>query len=387
MKAGAAVRFTGTATGTGPLTYQWRKDGTPIPGAHTLSYSIALADESSAGLYDLVVTGPWGSVVSAPATLTILPISTGRPVVMTHPANTTVLWGKPATLSSMVACSKPFSYEWVKVGQPDQIVDSGSSAAGTGLILKYTVPATKDVHEGIYELVLRDEFGVVSETTRPGAIRLNLAFGDARLQLKGWSLDLSMLQTDLLATVVLPLSIAPNEVLNIGVKTAAPATYSWLHRTGNGIITRLPTQTGPVLNFKDVVRLRGYYVLTITTAGVTRSLTFQALSFTTSNLGTGALVAPLITYPPEPLTVPVGSPADFGVVATGSVAGYRWGKIVGGLDTELFAVGSSPWLTFDAVTQQDAGTYFVEVLDANPANPVDPSLRKTVVLSVVPAGE
>jgi hypothetical protein len=306
---------------------------------------------------------------------------------MTHPANTTVLWGKPATLSSMVACSKPFTYEWVKVGQPDRVVESGSSPAGTGLVLKYTVPATKDVHEGIYELVLRDEFGVVSETTRPGAIRLNLAFGDARLLLKGWSLDLSVLQTDLLATVVLPSSIAPNEVLNIGVKTAASATFSWVHRTGNGIVTRLPTQTRPILNFKDIIRLRGYYVLTITSAGMTRTLTFQALSFTTSNVGTGALVAPVITYPPEALTVPVGSAAAFAVAASGSVAGYRWGKTTDGVDNELFTVGSSPWLTFDSVTPEDAGTYFVEVLDANPANPVDPLLRKTVALSVVPIGD
>jgi hypothetical protein len=385
VKAGAAVSFSMTATGTGPLTYQWRRDGTPIPGANTLNYAIALVDDSHAGSYDIVVTGPWGSVVSAPAVLTVQAISTGKPVVMTHPVNATVQWGKTATLSAMVASSKPFSYEWVKIGQPGVVMASGSSPAGTGLVLKYTVAAVKDVNEGLYELVLRDENGDVSEVTRPGAIRLNMAFGDARLLLKGWSADLSLLQTDLLATVVLPTSLATNDVLRIGVKTAAAATYSWLHKTGNGTVTRLPTQTGPVLNFKDVIRLKGYYVLTISTAGVTRSLTFQVLSFATTSGTASGLVAPVITYAPEALMVPVGAAADFAVATTGSVGGYRWWKRVGGVDTELFAAGSSPWLTIDKAILGDAADYYVEVLHALPgANSVK---SVPVPLEVVPLGE
>jgi hypothetical protein len=214
---------------------------------------------------------------------------------------------------------------------------------------------------------------------------LNLAFGDARLLLKGWTQDLSSLQTDLLATVVLPTSIATNEVLRVGVKTAAAATYSWLHKTGNGTVTKLPTQTGPVLNFKDVLRLKGYYVLTISTAGVSRSLTFQVLSFaTTSGTATG-LVAPVITYAPEALVVPVGGAADFVVAATGSVGGYRWWKRVEGLDTELFAAGSSPWLTIDKAALSDAGDYYVEVLDAAPGG--TPVRSDPVRLDVVPPGE
>ena len=385
VKAGAAVNFSMTATGTGPLSYQWRRNGTPIPGANTLSYAIALVDESYAGAYDLVVTGPWGSVVSAAAVLTVQAISTGKPVVMTHPVNATVAWGKSATLSAMVASSKPFSYAWVKLGQPAVVVASGRSAAGTGLVFKYTVAAVKDVNEGVYELVLRDENGDVSEVTRPGAIRLNLSLGEARLLLKGWTQDLSSLQTDLLATVVLPTGIAPNEVLRLGVKTAAAATYSWLHKTGNGTVTRLPTQTGPTLNFKDVIRLKGYYVLTITTAGVSRSLTFQVLSFATSSGTASGLVAPVITYAPEALVVPVGGAANFAVGASGSVGGYRWWKRVAGVDTELVAAGSSPWLTFDKAALSDEASYLVEVLAAAPGGA---SVKSTAVpLDVVPLGE
>jgi hypothetical protein len=383
VKAGASARFTATATGTGPFTYQWRKDGVPIAGATSLSYSVAMVDESYAGLYDIVVTGPWGSVVSAPARLTVNSISDGRPVVMVHPSNTAVLWGKSATLSAMVTSGRPFSYDWVKVGSPNVVVESGTSPAGTGLVIKYTVASVKDGNEGLYELKMTNEIG--SCTTRPGAIRLNLAFGEARLLLRNWAQDLSGAQADPLTVIALPSSIAPNDILNVGIKTTAPATYSWLHRTGNGTVTKLSSQTGPSLNFSQVIRLKGFYVLTITTGGITRSLTFQAYSFSTTNLGTGALAPVQIRYAPEELTVPEGGTAAFGVVATGSITGYRWWKKVDAVETELVGFGTGPWFTFDAVKPTDAAEYFVEVIDANPLNP--PAESAPVRLNVLPVGE
>ena len=385
VKAGTAFTFTTTVSGTGPLTYQWRKDGTPLPGANALTYTIPMVDESFAGIYDIVVTGPSGSVVSPGATLTVISISSGPPVLMNQPANVAVSWGKPATLSVMVAATKPFSYEWYKIGSPDTLVASASSPAGTGLLLKYTVPAVKDTHEGLYEMRLKDFEGNACETTLPCAIRLNLALGDARLLLKGWTQDLSALQTDLLATVVLPTGVHPDDILKVGIKTAGPATYSWIHKTGNGTTTRLTTQTGPTLNFKEVIRLRGYYVLTVTTGTTTRSLTFQVLSFATTNIGTGGVTAPTITYDPESLSVPVGGGAAFAVTAVGSVRGYVWWKKVGTVETALSAVGSSPWLAFDKVALSDEASYYAEVLSADPLGASVKSLP--AVLEVVPAGE
>jgi hypothetical protein len=385
VKAGTSLTFTTTVSGTGPFTYQWRKDGMPIPGANTLSYSIPMVDESFAGSYDIVVTGPSGSVVSPGATLTVISISTGPPVLMNQPANVAVAWGKTATLSAMVTATKPFSYEWYKIGVTDTLVSSGSSAAGTGLLVKYTVAAAKDTNEGLYELRLKDFEGKACETTLPCAIRLNLAFGDARLLLKGWSQDLSSLQTDLLATVVLPTAVPPNDTLRLGIRTAGAATYAWVHKSGNGTITRLTTQTGPNLSFKDVIRLKGYYILTVTTGTVTRSLTFQVLSFATTNIGTGGLTAPTITYNPESLTVPLGCAADFGVTAIGSVRGYIWWKRVGTVETALTAAGSSPWLTIDKVALSDGASYYAEVLSADP---LGASVKSTpAVLEVVPPGE
>ena len=385
VKAGTSFTFTTTVSGTGPLTYQWRKDGIPLAGANALSYTIPMVDESLAGIYDIVVTGPSGSVVSPGATLTVISISFGPPVLMNQPSNVAVAWGKTATLSVMVTATKPFSYEWYKIGSPDTLVASETSPAGTGLVLKYTVPAVKDTHEGLYEMRLKDFEGNACETTRPCALRLNLAFGDASLLLKGWTQDLAILQTDLAATIVLPSAIPPDDILKVGVKTASPATYSWIHKTGNGTITRLTTQTGPTLNFKEVTRVKGFYILTVATGSITRNLTFQALSFATTNIGTAGVTAPVITYDPESLTVPVGGAADFAVTATGSVRGYVWWKKVGIVETALTAVGSSPWLVFDTVTLSDEASYYAEILSADP---LGASVKSApAVLTVVPVGE
>ncbi len=62
------------ATGTGPLTFQWRKDGVPIPGTDatrlfdqsTFESKIWFASDS--GVYDCVVSNAFGSVVSDSAT-------------------------------------------------------------------------------------------------------------------------------------------------------------------------------------------------------------------------------------------------------------------------------------------------------------------------------
>jgi hypothetical protein len=71
---GSAV-FTVVATGTGPFTYQWNKDGKPWPygqaSAKTATFTNPNLDPSDAGSYTVTITGPGGTVTSAPSILTI----------------------------------------------------------------------------------------------------------------------------------------------------------------------------------------------------------------------------------------------------------------------------------------------------------------------------
>lgn len=68
---GGSVSFTVAATGTAPLSYQWRKGGANISGAVSATYSIGVVVTGDSGSYDCVVTNSQGSVNSTPATLTV----------------------------------------------------------------------------------------------------------------------------------------------------------------------------------------------------------------------------------------------------------------------------------------------------------------------------
>ncbi|MBK8475661.1 MAG: hypothetical protein IPL39_04955 [Opitutaceae bacterium] len=72
VAAGSAPTFTVAASGTGPLTYQWRKNGALITGATDPSYTPPPASAADDGArFTVLVTGPSGTVASAEAVLSV----------------------------------------------------------------------------------------------------------------------------------------------------------------------------------------------------------------------------------------------------------------------------------------------------------------------------
>jgi hypothetical protein len=72
------VNFLVTVTGTAPLTYQWRKDGTPILGATTATFTLSSVQPSDAAAYAVVITNPAGSSTSNVAMLGVTIPNPGR---------------------------------------------------------------------------------------------------------------------------------------------------------------------------------------------------------------------------------------------------------------------------------------------------------------------
>ena len=71
VTSGAGASFEVVASGTAPLTYQWKKDGTSISGATSLAYTISSTSASDSGSYTVIVTNSAGSTASNSARLTI----------------------------------------------------------------------------------------------------------------------------------------------------------------------------------------------------------------------------------------------------------------------------------------------------------------------------
>jgi hypothetical protein len=70
---GSRVVLSATAVGGMPMTYQWKKNNVNIPGATASSYLIPSAYYTDVGSYSVGVTNELGGILSAPATLTVVP--------------------------------------------------------------------------------------------------------------------------------------------------------------------------------------------------------------------------------------------------------------------------------------------------------------------------
>ncbi len=68
---GDSATFMVSATGTAPLTYQWRRNQINIPGANSASYTISAAHSSDEGLYSVFVTNVAGNATSLQAQLRV----------------------------------------------------------------------------------------------------------------------------------------------------------------------------------------------------------------------------------------------------------------------------------------------------------------------------
>jgi uncharacterized repeat protein (TIGR01451 family) len=105
---GSDVVFGVKATGTPPLSYQWRLNGTNLLGATNLSLFLPAVTAADAGNYTVVVANVAGSTNSLPAVLTVLV----SPTITVQPSDRTVKRGDDAEFDVTAVGSQPLSYQW-----------------------------------------------------------------------------------------------------------------------------------------------------------------------------------------------------------------------------------------------------------------------------------
>lgn len=107
---GSPVTFRVVASGTAPLRYQWRKNGTNIALAISSQYTLQSAQLTNAGNYSVIVSNDFGI---APSQVAVLTVNTG-PNIQQQPQNQTVVAGSSATFT--VVAQNADGYQWRKNG-------------------------------------------------------------------------------------------------------------------------------------------------------------------------------------------------------------------------------------------------------------------------------
>ena len=148
VQAGLAVKLSAKADGTGPLTYQWFRDGSLIVGAKTNELTLNPVQLSDAGTYNLTVTSPFASVASVPARLEVF----APAAITSNPLGRTVFAGDDVKFAIEVSGSQPISYQWYR--------DSTLLPGGRGQELTLKTVQTGD--SGQYWAQVSNTYGTAS---------------------------------------------------------------------------------------------------------------------------------------------------------------------------------------------------------------------------------
>jgi hypothetical protein len=160
---GGTVTLTVVAGGTAPLHYQWKFNGTAIPGATNATLTLAGLTRADQGSYTVVVTNSLGSVESAAATLTVLAV---LPAIAVQPSTQTAVAGATVAFTVVATGTEPLSYQWYFNGNVLEN-DSHVSGASTATL---TLTGAGFADAGSYTVKVSNEAG--SATSQAAALTI-----------------------------------------------------------------------------------------------------------------------------------------------------------------------------------------------------------------------
>ena len=164
VNPGSDAGFAVTASGTPPLSYQWRFNGTNIAGATNTNYTRIAVQFTDAGSYNVVASDSTGSITSSNAVLTI----NAPPVITAQPQDQLVAAGQKANFAVGAASSLPFGYQWrFNGGDIPGATDSS-----------YTVTSAHSTDMGPYSVVITNALGSALSSNAALTVAQDAAWGD-----------------------------------------------------------------------------------------------------------------------------------------------------------------------------------------------------------------
>ena len=337
---GQTATFSVTASGTAPLSYQWRKNGAALSGATSSSYTTPAETVSDNGAqFTVVVTNTAGSVTSNSATLavTAAPVA---PSITSQPANQTTTAGQTATFSVIASGTVPLSYQWQKNG----------AAIGGAISSTYTTPPEITSDNGAqFTVVISNAAGTIISsaatlTVNPDPVAPSITAQPAS-------------QT---------IAAGQTATFSVTATGTAPLSYQW-QKNGAAIAGATSSSyTTPAETASDSGAQ--FSVVVSNSAG---TVTSNAAILTVN-------APPAVTAQPVNQTVAVGQTATFSVTATGTAPlSYQWRKNGANISGATASAYTTP-----ATASTDNGAQFSVVI-SNAAGSVT-SNTATLTVNVPP---
>jgi uncharacterized repeat protein (TIGR01451 family) len=324
---GGSVTLRVLASGAEPRSYQWRFNGTNLPGATNSVLTLDTVTNSDEGAYSVEVSNDYGSVVSLDAYLSLVTF----PFIIQGPQDVIAYPGEDVVFSVVADGAPPLTYQWRLDGVP--IPD-----------------ATNDT------LLIED-----AQLKDAGAysVDVNNAYG----QTSSGSVVLDFITTPFFLQEPFGQSVFPGAdvLFTVVAEGAPPLEYQWRY---NG--TNIADATNDALLLTNVQPdASGYYSVVV-------SNRYGAI--TSGDAFLNVFGAPNITVQPEDRATVVGSNVTFFVQAEGAPP-LRFQWLFNGAD---MPEATNSFLVLTSVQRTNAGRYRVRV-----SNDIGSALSVEVTLNVV----
>jgi hypothetical protein len=303
-----------SASGTGPLTYQWfigSSGVTTSPVGGPGSNSFISVSPTTTTTYWVRVTGQCGSPSDsreATVTVTCAPIASG-PFASPQTINN----GQSSLLSFNTSGNGPFTIQWYQ-GSSSDTSNMINGATGTSTVVSPTVntsywvrvssPCGTQDSNNVVVVVNGTVCNAASITTQPGSSTISSG-------------------TPVTLTVV--------------ASGTAPLTYQWFTGDKGDTSNPIPGATSASLIRSPTVTTKYWVRVT----GCNNS----TADSNTATITISTCTSPSITTQPANVSAPIGTAATFKVIATGTALHYQWYEGNKGNTTKTVGTDSSTFVT------------------------------------------
>jgi hypothetical protein len=307
VTAGQTASFSVTGTGAAPLVYQWFENSVAISGATTNAFTTPPAASWDSGeKFTVSLSNVYGTVVSLPATLTVVTPVADYPVILTQPVGSEIC--SHATLTLSVVASNATGYQWMLNGV--------AIAGATGST--YTVANAQAAQSGTYMVVVSNALTGVTSNAVTVSIGSTITTNPANVSI----------------------SVGQVGTFTVAATGESPFGYQWYEIAPGGIagaaIARATagTYVTPAAGAGDDGTQ--FYATVTDACGTVYTSSAATMTVTFGN------VPPTIVQQPVGQDVAAGASVTFSALAVGTpTISYQWYRIAAGTTTGTAISGAT----------------------------------------------